>query len=378
MMINLRYAGALGLTLLAVIAAGKPAGEQAAEPAKPKAAEIKSWDLTLPADRDLGVIYVRRKGSNAFQDWKRLVQKGQKGGQAGRATGAIRVPVGYDIRLDIDPKAAADLSPLATPQLETDLIMLNLAKTAVTDASLAPLKGLAAMKVLNLSVTEIGDAGLAHLAGLANMETLYIDDTRVTDAGLAHVRRMTRLVHLNLADTSPAAGKQPMDRIHDAGLANLQALGAIQYLNLEGAPITDAGLQSVKNLMLPYYINLSYTKVTDAGLPALKGMRRLRDFYLRGTAISDEGVKNFLDHPQIEILDLNGTKITEKALATIKDVTTLKKLYIRNGAKIGEEGMAALKTMRLLQNLEIGADQITPEQIAELKAAVPVVKIDVK
>lgn len=366
----------LALVVIAAAATAKPADE--AQPAKPdlaKTAKVESWDLTLSGDSKLGLFWVRKKGSNSANDWKKLPPKKEN-------PNAYRVPVGYDLRLDVVGKkgAPADLAPLdsAAAQLDVDLIMLNFGGKSVNDEGLAHLKRLKAIKILNLSRTEIGDAGLAHLDGLSNMETLYLDDTNVGDAGLATVHKMTRLVHLNLAYTGARSGKAPADRIHDAGLENLRGLGAIQYLNLEGAQVTDAGLDPLQSLMLPYSLNLSYTKITDAGLAKLKHMRRLRDFYLRGTAVTDEGAKTFLDHPNLEILDLTDAKITEGALETIKNVTTLKKLYMSGGAKLGDAGMAALKTMKLLQELEIGEGQATTAQLAELKAALPVLKITVK
>ena len=51
----------------------------------------------------------------------------------------------------------------------TQLQLLNLAHTQVTDAGLEHLKGLAQLKELNLSYTHVTDAGLEHLKGLTQL-----------------------------------------------------------------------------------------------------------------------------------------------------------------------------------------------------------------
>jgi hypothetical protein len=73
------------------------------------------------------------------------------------------------------------------------LDQLDLQATALTDADLAPLKGLSQLRDLRLDRTKVGDAGLAHLAGLRNMEVLSLERTRVTEVGLKHLTDMPRL-----------------------------------------------------------------------------------------------------------------------------------------------------------------------------------------
>ena len=66
------------------------------------------------------------------------------------------------------------------------VVEVNLIGSEVTDAGLAHLAGLAALKFLHLNDTQVTDAGLAHLTGLTALEVLGLSGTQVTDAGLAH------------------------------------------------------------------------------------------------------------------------------------------------------------------------------------------------
>ena len=49
------------------------------------------------------------------------------------------------------------------------------------------------------------DAGLIHLAGLNDLEYLYLDGTPVTDRGLMHLKRLERLRHLSADDVDVMA-----------------------------------------------------------------------------------------------------------------------------------------------------------------------------
>jgi hypothetical protein len=64
-----------------------------------------------------------------------------------------------------------------------DLRVLDLSDTAVTDAGLVHVKGLAKLEELELDGTEVTDAGLVHLKGLSNLRKLRLQGTQVTEQG---------------------------------------------------------------------------------------------------------------------------------------------------------------------------------------------------
>lgn len=73
---------------------------------------------------------------------------------------------------------------------DSDMVIVSLADTAVTDDDLAAFVDFPYVQVLDLSRTGVGRAGLAHLAGAAVLEELIVVDTRLDSAALAEFRAM--------------------------------------------------------------------------------------------------------------------------------------------------------------------------------------------
>jgi len=72
-------------------------------------------------------------------------------------------------------------------------VLVNLALTQITDAELAHhLKGLTQLRVLVLNGTKVTDAGLEHLKGLTQLKTLQLWNTKVTDEGVKRLQQALR------------------------------------------------------------------------------------------------------------------------------------------------------------------------------------------
>jgi Leucine rich repeat len=124
------------------------------------------------------------------------------------------------------------------PFQEVNAVILAKGQTrnqTVTEATLAYIGELKALKELHLDGAAVTDAGLAHLRGLTSLEKLSLGDTSITDAGLANLRGLKALKELYLYRT----------KLTDAGLAYLKGLDRLQVLILESTPITDAGLANL-------------------------------------------------------------------------------------------------------------------------------------
>ena len=61
------------------------------------------------------------------------------------------------------------------------------------DAELTHLKGLSELSLLYLNDTQVTDVGLGHVKGLSNLVELLLDGTQITDAGLVHLKGLTNL-----------------------------------------------------------------------------------------------------------------------------------------------------------------------------------------
>jgi hypothetical protein len=91
------------------------------------------------------------------------------------------------LRLESMPLTDAALGPLAKQASQLEL--LELARTQVTDAGLAHLGGLSKLEYLDLSGTAVSDAGLPSLAALGQLTELRLRGTKVTPRGTALLRR---------------------------------------------------------------------------------------------------------------------------------------------------------------------------------------------
>lgn len=99
------------------------------------------------------------------------------------------------------PVNLADLSPIAK-----NIMALDLSRTRLKDADLAPLAGMTNLVRLELKRNTITDAGLVHVQGLVELETLNLFDTQVTDAGLAQLAGLKRLQKVFVFNTKVTAG----------------------------------------------------------------------------------------------------------------------------------------------------------------------------
>lgn len=135
--------------------------------------------------------------------------------------------------------------PLAA---NTNLLSVNfsLAGAKIDDAALESLKGVSVQLVwLNLANTAVTDAGLKTLAGLKNLRRLHLEKTGVGDEGLATVKGLAELQYLNLYGT----------KVTDKGLAGLAGLKKLKNIYLWQTAVTDAAAAELAKANPGLYIN---------------------------------------------------------------------------------------------------------------------------
>ena len=127
-----------------------------------------------------------------------LARRAAEVAQALRARGVIAQPLSQDDpRLDVNASLAtppfgdADLA-LLQPAAAA-IVNLNLARSQVTDAGVAGLKGFAVLESLRLDSTGVGDAALACVPAMPRLKVLNLHSTKVTDAGLAGLKQAMAL-----------------------------------------------------------------------------------------------------------------------------------------------------------------------------------------
>lgn len=130
--------------------------------------------ICFPSDRSIGMVYWHK-----YNDLKRVTHC--------EARGTVEVPINSKLCLKISRDASKDLSPLVALKA-SELRLLDLCHTDITDDGLLYLKGLTSLTALNLEITQISDAGLKHLTALTSLELLYIGCTKVTEVGIAFLK----------------------------------------------------------------------------------------------------------------------------------------------------------------------------------------------
>lgn len=123
------------------------------------------------------------------------------------ARGAVVLPVAQgSTELEINASQAkpawtdADMALLAG--LESNVVTLSLARSAVTGAGMASLGGFPRLRTLRLDGTAADDTAMKALAGLPELERLNLVQTRVTDAGLRELSACRGLRKLYLGGSA--------------------------------------------------------------------------------------------------------------------------------------------------------------------------------
>ncbi|MDB5388321.1 MAG: hypothetical protein JWM11_3967 [Planctomycetaceae bacterium] len=123
-------------------------------------------------------------------------------------------------------------------------------------------KGILRIQKVGLNHTQARDSDLELLKPLTDLEILELQSTKITDAGLAHLQGLKGLRELDLYDCQ---------HISDKGLESLQSLPKLSKLELSKTPLSDAAVDRL--LMMKQLAQLS---VNNTPLSADAG-KKLRD-----------------------------------------------------------------------------------------------------
>lgn len=214
---------------------------------------------------------------------------------------------------------------------------LDLGSTNLTERSLVPiLEQHTSLETVWLQHTAAGDEALRALADTTTLRNLRIYNTNVTDAGLAHLSRLSRLYDLDLDNTA----------VGDEGLAHLAGCHSLSDLSLANTQVSGPGLEPLAHLPSLQHLNLSGTRVDDEGARHLSASTSLTTLNLDGTLVTDDGLEHLAKITTLSSLSLHGVEITDRGLRHLQDATHLSELYI-------------------------DTHLLTPDAVAELRAALP-------
>ncbi|MFH2012638.1 MAG: hypothetical protein ABIJ37_08075 [Pseudomonadota bacterium] len=122
------------------------------------------------------------------------------------------------------------------------------------------------------------DSGLSNVAGLTNLKILSIGITNVTDAGMVYLKDLNSLESIGLHGT----------KITGEGLKYLKGKN-LSILGLNQTNIGDADMEIIGTFTNLKSLYLVGTKITDASIPHLKKLKNLQRVDIVGTKISPQG-----------------------------------------------------------------------------------------
>jgi hypothetical protein len=141
--------------------------------------------------------------------------------------------------------------------------------------------------------------------------------------GKAYTREFGSPSVLNLPFSSPFNDKFWVVNLDDteatdATLDYLHWLPGPHTVSLKSTPVTDASLSHLSGLTGVQHLHLGNTQVSDSGLSHLRGLTNLSWLALNDTQVTDAGLSHLHGLPSLQWLWLNGTDVTEKGRAELK------------------------------------------------------------
>ncbi|MBI5095195.1 MAG: M48 family metalloprotease [Candidatus Hydrogenedentes bacterium] len=352
-------------------------------------ARSKARTIMFPSDRSLGTLFVRLPeslpdgaGDNTFHNsptppwtlaWHFLAD----------ARGAVSVPEGLPVKLEVGHSALQDLSPLDRLRPD-DLYALVLeipenAKLDVDEAVLPHLSGLTGLKELVVYALfhrgpGLSDKGIRHLSRLENLEVLFLKTDALGDASLSHIARLHSLQSLvfdglptgqglsQLASLSNLRELSVMcNRLGDSGLAKLADLPKLEFLVLEGVGLGDSGLAQLKKIKSLKILTLFGAKlgVTDAGMQYIGQLPNIEELnFVWVDSITDAGVAYLKPLSKLKTLSVHHFKnVTDNGIAQLAALTSLENL--RLPMQNSDRGLAAIAQLKNLKTLWCGGGAIT-------------------
>ncbi len=167
----------------------------------------------------------------------------------------------------------------------SEIEVLDLFNTALTDRDLEVVGRLTKLRSLNIAGTAVTSAGLSALRGLTNLEELHVGWTDIDDKGLAHLVALPSLKVLELRST----------KVSDEGMREIARLPKLHTLGLQETRVGNDGVSHLRPLRAQLRrLFIGYTPIDNGAVPELQAFKSLRALMLRATQVDrsyDESIK---------------------------------------------------------------------------------------
>jgi Ran GTPase-activating protein (RanGAP) involved in mRNA processing and transport len=163
--------------------------------------------------------------------------------------------------------------------------------------------------------------------------------------------------------------------VTDEDLAATPAPQRLRTVSLGRTAVTDEGLAALAGCKNLEWLDLSATKTTDAGFAHFSGNTKLTQLFLDGVKLTDGSLPMIAKFKELEELDLSNTSITDASLGSLAGLKKLKILYL-TGTNVTDKAVPVLKGLKSLETLDLQGTKISAEASAELKRALPKLRMN--
>lgn len=155
--------------------------------------------------------------------------------------------------------------------------------------------------------------------------------------------------------------------VTDSALTQFNGLSSLEWLNLEGCPVTGAGFSNVEGLDSLDWLLLHQCPLSDDGLVAIAKFQTVTHLGLTGSQITDRGLRPLKKMSSLRALGLGRTSVTDKEILSIAEIPSLVELYMESTAITGAT-LDALAACPLLEKLHLFDARVAAEQAHRLAA----------
>lgn len=261
----------------------------------------------------------------------------------------------------------AGLAPLSTLPALKDL---SLVSAAITDDAMDNLKNLAALEKLQLAVcSKLSGSKFGSLAALPNLHEIIVMVTPLSAQGLAELAKLPRLARLTL-DASKFKSED------FAGLAKMTSL--VHLMLNQAVTFDDAAAANLAKLTGLRNLILYNTHLTDSGLTHLRGLKSLESLLVERDDghFTDEGLANLATLKNLQSLSLGHGRFTDEGLAAIAGLTQLRGFSLSFSLAVTDDGLAHLARMTQMKNLSITGEAVTDAGLMRLAPMTELEQLD--
>lgn len=281
---------------------------------------------------------------------------------------------------------------------------------AIGPQDLKYLRGTRALKRLKLSPKVLSPLSLSYLASLTSLEGIELSGGEFDSDLMPDVAKLPQLNHLSFLNSATGrAGIEALaetpklhvilfrgDLITDSMCAGLPKLPHLKEVSIiETGNVTNEAFRYIR---LTHSLRTVYVRdvprITGTAIQQLKGHAQLERLGFQLTSVSDDAFVDALQLPALDWLALERTAVTADGIAKLRGVPRLsrillggeeaargvsvgvrslsqvKQLFFTN-ASLNEDLVESLRPLQHLSTIDFGGGNISPQQLSELKRALP-------